>query len=133
MRKRVISRALLGVTLLGTPLTVGLAQTGWIPGSEITGHAIQVETNGVMNTVYFEPGGVARIQSPAGNVVPATWTATGGELCLQSTGGRECWPYAQPFQTGQQITLTSSCQVASRWLPISTSQPPIQQGAGERG
>ena len=132
MSKRVIFRIIAGTALLGAPLTAGLAQ-GWIPGSEIAGHAVQVEANGVMNTVYFEPGGTARIQTPGGNVVPATWAVSNNQLCLNAAGAQECWPYTQPFQAGQQMTLTSSCQIASRWLPLSTAQPPMQVPAGERG
>ena len=132
MSKRVIFKAIAGTALLAAPLTAGLAQT-WVPGSEIAGHAVQVETNGVMNTVYFEPGGVARIQTPGGNVVPATWSVQGNQLCLNASGAQECWPYTQAFRAGQQVTLTSTCQVASRWLPLSTAQPPMQAPAGERG
>lgn len=132
MSTRVFIRTMAGLALAAAPLTAGMAQM-WVPGSEIAGHAVQVETNGVMNTVYFEPGGVARIQTPGGNVVPATWSAQGGRICLNASGAQECWPYTQAFQAGQQINLTSSCQVASRWLPLSTSQPPTQAPAGERG
>ena len=132
MSKGMIFKAVAGTMLLGAPLTAGFAQT-WIPGSEIAGHAVQVETNGVMNTVYFEPGGVARIQTPGGNVVPATWSVSNNMLCLNASGAQECWPYTQPFQAGQAVMLTSSCQVGSRWTPLSTSQPPMQAPAGERG
>lgn len=132
MSKGVILRALAGMALVGAPVTAGFAQT-WIPGAEIAGHAVQVETNGVMNTVYFEPGGVARIQTPGGNTVPATWSASNNQLCLNASGAQECWPYTQAFMAGQAVSLTSSCQVASRWLPLSTSQPPMQAPAGERG
>ena len=133
MGRRMITRAVVGTLLLGAPVA-GFAQMGWVPGAEITGQSIQVETNGVTNTVYLDPGGVARIQTPGGNVVPGTWTAGGGQLCLSTGAARECWPYTQPFMAGQQVTLTSTCQVASRWTALGTNQaPPIQQGAGERG
>jgi len=95
---------------------------------------VQVETNGVTNTVYFDAGGAARIQTPAGNIVPGTWSAANGQLCLSTGAAQECWPYAQPFQAGQQIALTSSCNAASRWTALGTNQPPpVEQGAGERG
>ena len=131
MRKSMIFKAVAGAALLWAPLTAGFAQT-WIPGSEIAGHAVQVESNGVMNTVYFEPGGVARIQTPGGNVVPATWSVGGNQLCLNAAGAQECWAYNQPFQAGQQAMMTSTCG-ASRWLPLSTAQPPTQVPMGERG
>jgi hypothetical protein len=131
MAGRVIRKAIVGALLAGAPVA-GIAQ--WAPGSEITGQSIQVETNGVTNTVFFDPGGVARIQTPGGNVVPATWSAADGQLCLSTGTARECWPYAQAFQAGQQVTLTSSCNAASRWTALGTNQPPpVQQGLGERG
>ena len=68
MGKREMTKAIVGAMLLGAPATV-FAQS-WVPGSEITGQSAQVETNGVINTVYFDPGGVARIQTPGGNTVP---------------------------------------------------------------
>ena len=133
MGKSEFIKAAAGALLLGAPVA-GLTQSGWMPGSEITGQSVQVETNGVTNTVFFDPGGVARIQTPGGNIVPGTWTASGGRLCLTTGAAQECWPYAQPFQAGQQITLTSSCTSASRWTALGTNTPPpVQQGAGERG
>jgi hypothetical protein len=90
--------------------------------------------NGVTNTVFFEPGGVARIQTPSGKSVPGTWAAANGQLCLTTGAAQECWPYSQLFQAGQQINLTSSCNSASRWTALGTNQAaPVQQGAGERG
>ena len=133
MGKREITKAIVGTLLLGAPVA-GLAQAGWVPGSEITGQSVQVETNGVTNTVFFDPGGVARIQTPSGKSVPGTWAAANGQLCLTTGAAQECWPYSQPFQAGQQISLTSSCNSASRWTALGTNQPaPVQQGAGERG
>ena len=131
MVARVLTKSVTGILLLGAPMAA-IAQ--WAPGSEIAGQSIQVETNGVTNTVYFDAGGVARIQTPAGRIVPGTWSATNGQLCLSAGGPQECWPYARPFQAGQQITLTSNCNAASRWTALGTNQaPPAQQGLGERG
>ena len=133
MGTREITKAIVGTLLLGAPVA-GLAQAGWVPGSEITGQSVQVETNGVTNTVFFDPGGVARIQTPSGKSVPGTWAAANGQLCLTTGAAQECWPYSQPFQAGQQISLTSSCNSASRWTALGTNQAaPVQQGAGERG
>lgn len=131
MTKSVMFRTIAGAALIGAPVTAGFAQV-WVPGSEIAGHAVQVQANGVMNTVYFEPGGVARIQTAGGNVVPATWGVQGNQLCLSAGGSQECWAYNQPFQAGQQVTLTSTCG-ASQWMALSTAQPPSQIGQGERG
>jgi hypothetical protein len=133
MGKREITKAIVGTLLLGAPVA-GLAQAGWVPGSEITRQSVQVETNGVTNTVFFDPGGVARIQTPSGKSVPGTWAAANGQLCLTTGAAQECWPYSQPFQAGQQISLTSSCNSASRWTALGTNQAaPVQQGAGEPG
>ena len=112
---------------MGAPLTAAYAQ--WTPGSELVGQSAQVETNGVVNTIYFDAGGGARIMTPGGNTIPASWSAANGQLCLQSGAGQECWPYQSAFQNGQQVTLVSSCQSTSRWLP-SLAQ---QASAGERG
>ena len=125
MRKSVFAASISGLVLLAAP-----AYAQWIPGSEIVGQSVQVETNGVVNTVSFDPGGVARIASPAGNVVQGTWTAANNQLCLQTGTGQECWPYQAAFQPGQQVTLVSSCQSTSRWTALSTNQA---QGGGERG
>ena len=136
MGKRILSRALVGATLLTAPITAGFAQMGWVPGSEITGHSVQAETNGVMNTIYFDPGGVARIQSPGGDIVPGTWSVSGNNLCLTAGGAQECWSYSQPFQSGTPVMMTSSCGT-SRWTALSTAMPsmppPPPQGSGERG
>ena len=103
------------------------------PGSEITGQTLQVQTNGINNSVYFGPGGQATITTPGGNVIPATWSASGGNLCLSTGAAQECWPYAAAFQPGQQVTLTSRCGT-STWLANSTNQPPPSQAPlGERG
>lgn len=120
MGKREILRTVVGATLMGSS-AAGFAQS-WIPGSEITGQSVQVETHGVTNTVYFDPAGVARIQTPAGNMIPGTWAATNGQLCLTTGAAQECWPYAQPFQAGQPLSLTSSCNSSSRWTALSTNQ-----------
>ena len=107
-----------------------LAQAGWTPGSEIAGQSVQVTTNGVTNTVYLDQGGAARVVSPGGNTVQGNWTAANGQLCLSVGGGQECWPYASPFQAGQPVTLTSSCNSTSTWLASNTNGPPPR---GERG
>jgi hypothetical protein len=103
--------------------------------SEIVGQPIQVTTNGVTNTVYLDAGGSARIMTPGGNTVPGTWTAANGQLCLNNGTAQECWPYTAPFQAGQPLTLTSSCNSTSTWLAASTNAPPPPPPArkGERG
>jgi hypothetical protein len=99
----------------------------------VIGQPIQVTTNGVTNTVYLDAGGSARIMTPAGNTVPGTWTATGGQLCLINGAAQECWPYASPFQAGQPLTLTSSCNATSTWLAQSLNTPAAPRAGGERG
>lgn len=111
------------------------ASAQWVPGSEIAGQTVQVETNGVVNSITFEPGGTARITTPSGNVVPASWTANAGQLCLRTGAASECFPYTQPFQAGQTMSATSSCGASSRWLANAVNQQPApqQQSLGERG
>ena len=119
---------------IGTALLMaGSASAQWVPGSEIAGQTVQVETNGVVNNITFEPGGTARISTPSGQVVPASWTANAGQLCLQTGGASECFPYNQPFQAGQSVNTTSSCGATSRWLANATNQMPSSRSAGERG
>ncbi len=105
--------------------------------SEIVGQPVQVTTNGVTNTVYLDAGGTARIMTPGGNAVSGTWTAANGQLCLSNGTAQECWPYAAPFQAGQPVTLTSSCNATSTWLASATNAPPppppVQGQKGERG
>ncbi len=105
----------------------------WIPGGEIVGQSIQVNTNGTVNTVYFDQGGVARILTPGGNTVPGRWTAASQQLCLDiGTGSAECWPYRSAFQAGEVVNLTSSCNVTSQWTATGTNMPE-QQRMPERG
>ena len=118
--------------LIAAP-TAGMAQE-WVPGSEIVGQSVVVETNGVANTVYFDAGGAARIVSPSGRVVNASWTSGNHNLCLNSGAASECWPYTQAFQAGQRVTLTSNCQAVSNWVFNGVNQQPVQaQNMGERG
>ncbi len=120
----------LRLTAAFVPLVMASAAAAqWVPGSEITGQQVQVQTNGVTNIITFEPNGMARISSPSGaKVVDATWTATNGELCLRGAGAFDCYPYRAPFQAGQPVDLLSNCAVRSRWLASSVTVPP-----GERG
>ena len=104
----------------------------WTPGSEIVGQSMVVQTNGVSNTVYFDPGGTARIVSPAGSTVNGTWSAVNGQLCLSVGGAQECFPYAQAFRAGQAVTLTSSCNNTAT-LVANSVNPPQQAVQGERG
>lgn len=112
---------------------VAHAQTG-PNGSEIVGHSVQIQTQtGTVNTVYFEPGGAARIVSPSGTEAQGTWSVANQSLCLGVSGARECWPYQAAFQANQPVSLTSDCGAASVWTPLSTapSAPPARRG--ERG
>jgi hypothetical protein len=101
--------------------------------AEVVGQPIQVTTNGVTNTIFLDPGGSARIMTPGGNTIPGTWTAGNGQLCLSANGGNECWQYATPFQAGQPMTLTSSCNTSSTWLASATNTPAPPPARGERG
>lgn len=115
--------------------TTGQAQAAWTPGAEIVGQPVQVTTNGVTNTVVLSPDGQVRISSPGGTVVvTGTWTAANGQLCLGNRSTQECFPYAAPFQAGQPVTVTSSCNATSTWLAASTNEPgPPPSQRGERG
>jgi hypothetical protein len=133
MKSCFLLRAAARLTAAALP-AAALAQP-WTPGAEIVGQPVQVTTNGTTNTVYLDPGGSLRITTPGGNVVPGTWTAANGQLCLGVGGAQECVPYAGPFQVGAPQTLTSSCGATETWLAQSTNQPatPTQGQKGERG
>jgi hypothetical protein len=112
------------------------AQTNWIPGNEITGHSVRVEAQGVTNTVYFDPGGAARVVSDGGREYPGRWAVEGQSLCLEMAGARECWPYAAPSMAGQPVALNSTCG-PSTWTAVSVMEPPPppppMERSGERG
>lgn len=131
MDKRSFAVALAGAAMLIAPAT---AFAQWVPGSEIVGQTLQVQKNGVTNSIFLGPGGKAQITTPGGSVIPASWTAANGQLCLNTGAAQECWGYANAFQAGQPMTLTSNCGTAS-WLANSTNAPPppSQKPAGERG
>ena len=130
---RILLSVSLGIVAAAGLPAAALAQA-WTPGSEIVGQSVQVTTSGVTNTVYLDAGGSARIVTPGGNTVPGTWTAANGQLCLNNGAAQECWPYAAPFQAGQPVTLTSSCNSSSTWLASATNAPPPPPGQrGERG
>lgn len=132
MKKGIVARVATAMVLAAAAPGVAFAQGAWAPGSEIVGQPIQVTTNGITNTVYLDPGGSARLMTPTGTTIPATWSAANGQLCLNNGTVQECWPYNGPFQPNQPQTLTSSCNSTSTWLAQSTNQP--SQGAkGERG
>jgi hypothetical protein len=128
MKIGIVERAAAGLTLLTALPGVAFAQAA----TEIIGQPIQVTTNGVTNTVYLDAGGTARIMTPGGNTVPGTWTAANSQLCLSNGSAQECWPYTAPFQAGQAVTLTSSCNSTSSWLAAATNGPPPPP-AGQRG
>lgn len=130
MITKLVARVGVGMAAVIALPSVALAQN-WTPGAEILGQPVQVTTNGVTNTVFMDPGGAARVVTPGGNTVPGTWSAANGQLCLSTGAAQECWPYASPFQAGQPLTLTSSCNSTSSWLASSTNGPPAMRG--ERG
>ena len=131
MAKLLLKVAIAGAALVA-PAAAVVAQSGWVPGSEIAGQTVQVQTNGVTNSIYFGADGTATISTPSGTTVPGTWSAAGGQLCLSANGAQECWPYSQPFQAGRQMAMTSSCQQVTTFLAQSTNAP-SQDNAGERG
>jgi hypothetical protein len=128
------ARFAVGLAVVAAVPGTAFAQAGWTPGSELVGQPIQVTTNGVTNTVTLSPGGQAVIATPTGHIVNATWTAANRQMCLNNGATQECWPYASPFQAGQPMTVTSSCNATSTWLAAATNSPPPPPAQrGERG
>lgn len=113
------------------------AQAQWTPGSELAGQAVQIESNGVANTVYFDQGGAARIVTARGSTIAGTWTSGANGVCLNANGGQECWSYSTPMTPNQPVSLTSSCGAVSTWSAAATNSPPPQPPQstpeGERG
>jgi hypothetical protein len=133
MTKSLLFKAVFFGAAVAAPIAAVTAQAvAWAPGSEIAGQTVQVQTNGVMNSISFNADGTATITTPTGTTVPGTWSAANNMLCLSANGGQECWPYSQPFHTGQQVALTSSCNQVTTFTPQSTN-PPTQRSGGERG
>jgi len=129
MKSAIVVRAAIGLLIAGSACGTAFAQDA----SEIVGQPIQVTTNGVTNTVYLDAGGSARIMTPAGNTVPATWQVASGQLCLNNGTAQECFPYTAPFQANTPLTLTSSCNATSTWLAQATNAPPPPVAGPERG
>ena len=138
MPKLSLSKIIFAGAAAAAPVTGLAAQPVWTPGAEIVGQTVQVQTNGVVNNIYFAPDGTATISTPQGTSVPGTWSAANNMLCLSANGGQECFPYAAPFQAGQQVALTSSCQQVATFMAQGTNPPPmppepVQNTGGERG
>jgi hypothetical protein len=123
-----------GIALAVVALPAIAGAQPWTPGSEVVGQPIQVTTNGVTNMVTLARGGQAQITSPGGTLVNGNWTAANGQMCLSNGMAQECWPYAAPFQAGQPVTLTSTCNATSTWLAQATNAPPPPPPtSGQRG
>lgn len=132
MNKTSIAIALGGALLAFAP-QAALAQMGPPTGAELIGQSVQVDTNGVVNTIYFDPGGTARIMSSGGREVQGNWFMENGRMCLQTGTGRECWSgYNAPFTAGMPMTMTSDCGT-SRWTAVSTAQPMMPEPPVRRG
>ncbi|HEY8591352.1 MAG TPA: hypothetical protein VIL42_00630 [Sphingomicrobium sp.] len=105
------------------------AAAQWKPGMEIVGQQVQVQTNGILNTITFDAGGTAHISSPSGaTVVDATWTANAGKLCLQTASTFDCYPYRAPFTARAPVDLISDCGVRSTWTVMTTAVAPFERG-----
>ena len=112
------------------------AAQAWSPGSEIVGQPVTVTANGVSDTVYLNADGSARIVTPGGMTVPASWTSSGGQLCLRTGAASDCWQPQAPLQAGQPVTWASNCNSATTWVASAVNSPPpapVAQPAGERG
>jgi hypothetical protein len=130
-----MTKQFMRISLVGAAFAIPIgaaAAQAWTPGAELVGQTVQVQTQGVVNSIYFAPDGTATITAPGGHAVQGNWSVANNMLCLRAQGGQECWPYQRAFQPGQQVALTSTCQQVSTFMPGSLA-PPRQMGAGERG
>jgi hypothetical protein len=133
MNNHLVGRSVVALIVAAGLPSAAFAQAAWTPGAEIVGQPVQVTTNGVTDTVVLTPGGQANITSPGGRVVNASWTAANSQLCLVNGAAQECYPYAAPFQAGQPVTVTSSCNATSTWLAASTNAPPPPPPPAQKG
>jgi hypothetical protein len=121
-----IARIMIGAIGLSV---ASAAAAQWSPGMEIVGQEVQVQTNGVVNTISFQPNGIATIRSPSGaTVVNANWTSDAGQLCLKTSSTFDCYPYRAPFTARMPVDLISNCGVRSRWTALSTAVSPVERG-----
>ncbi len=110
-------------------VTATAASAQWVPGMEIYDQDVQVQTNGVVNTVNFRRDGTATISSPTGaTVADATWNSNDGKLSLKTASTSDCYPYQTPFAARTPVDLRSDCGILSRWTALATGVLP-----GERG
>lgn len=132
MRSSTVARGLALAIIAATP-TAGFAQA--VPGAEIVGHPVQVTTDGVTNTIYFDTATSQRTVTPNNNSLAGSWGAAAGQLCLVLHSVQECWPYTAPFQAGVPVTLTSlTSGKSSTWTAMGVnSAAPAGQPGGERG
>lgn len=108
--------------------SIAMAQSA----AEILGQPIQATTNGVTNTIYFDPGGTLRILTPAGNTIAGTWQINGQQLCMNVGGQQECVPYDRPFAANEPRDLRTSCNAATVWVAQGVNVAPSVSPA-ERG
>jgi hypothetical protein len=134
MKTGFVVRAAAGLMVVGTS-AAAFAQAAWTPGSEIVGQPVQVTTEGVTNTVYFDTVTTQRIVTPNNNVLNGSWSAASQQLCMVDNSVQECWPYAAPFQAGVPVTLTSlTSGKVSTWVATATNAAaPVAGQKGERG
>jgi hypothetical protein len=105
-------------------LVAASSAAAWTPGSELVGQEIQVQTNGVVNTIQFEPNGIAHIRSPSGaKVVDATWTTDQNQLCLRNGQAFDCYEYKAPIDVTRPVSLKSVCGVNSQWTALPALRP----------
>jgi hypothetical protein len=103
MRKAFLAAAFCGSVMISACATVPAAQ----PGAELWNRTLQMESRGQTSTLHFMRDGVVHAQF-GGQQVAGRWQMENGQLCFYWTGApRECWPYSQPLQRGQAVSLTS--------------------------
>ena len=130
--KSIAPRAIVGLAAALTLPTAASAQA-WTPASEVVGQPIQVTTNGVTDTVTLNPGGQVQIVRPVERSFPVRGLRPMVSFA-SAPAAAECFPYSAPFQAGQPVTVTSSCNATSTWLAASDqSAAGSGAGRGERG
>jgi hypothetical protein len=108
MRIPIIVAGLASLTLAGCSNFLGSPerQGRWLPGSELVGQTMRVESAGRTSMMRFARDGSVHA-SFSGHDLDGRWNVEPGKICFTWGKVRDCWPYARPFRQGERMMLKS--------------------------
>ena len=79
-------------------------------GAELPGQTMRVELpNRQVTMLRFNADGTVIGTGEGGQQASGRWAVEAQRICLDwPRQGRECFPYTQPFRSGQTVTLTGT-------------------------